>query len=176
MTSFRKQLWLIILDNLLIGLVILMLKFVLDRQLDDYQTRKAFEQSVAIRRVDEINSLWAHMNAFEARVIATGCIVDDLYSKYQNDSNALLSAKTAQYDPQADIISKETLELFKEIDKKQFWLGLRIHNELQAFVISWDAFLVAHVKKDQNAISEAIHTCYKHRLAINAEMRNICDR
>lgn len=165
MTTFQKKMLLSIVDKLILCLILIIGKYFFDKRLNDFQTQKAFEQAVAVKRIEAISELWPYLNALEDSTIKAIVQYDNLFEKHKSDTAALNSVLVPQHNAKAAELGRQSIEVLKEIDKRRFWLGKKVHGEFQAMATAMLNLVGSHIH-NVNLDSKIRMEIYQHRSAI----------
>lgn len=173
MKDFCRQLALVISDRLFLALALLIAGVYLDKKLEDYKSRRAFEQAVAIKRVEVINQLWPHLYSLEFLCMDAINTLDNVHSRSFSTPDDFKRAMESEYSPRVTNIASKTVQVYKEIDARRFWLGADLHMQFQALAITWDRAVTAKFHRQDEEFDRLMQELVEHRNKIDDHTRNM---
>ena len=173
MNTFHKKLVLVLADRFFLAVALLAAGIFLDRKLEDYRSTRAYKEAIAVKRIDVITDLWRKIYPFEFQCTDAMQAIDTIFAgSYQNPVQFNQAMET-QYTPKAEILQRSTVEVFKEIDKRRFWLGEDISREFRGLVLSRDTLVAEKLHRQDEAFKKTWEEMSAHRHEIDTRTRNL---
>ncbi len=147
MESFTEQVLLIVIENLLIGILILIAGYFINKLLEQYKTSQAMRSEVAKKRVEELSKIWLEFNKIKSKLAyanAERIIIDQEGIKLFNqkkrqvgnseDQSIRDSEKPKEIRdkldsdilPKLNALLEDIINIDQTINTKRFWLGQQL--------------------------------------------------
>jgi hypothetical protein len=160
--TFEQQLWITILDKLLIALLIALAGFVLARALERFKAREARRTEYSKLRVIKIGEVWEALGDWEH---ARGEWVKQ--GNRVHERNDETNQKAAFEALKAEAEAEKRLELL--LDRNRFWLGDRLASAVEVFKSEFNRSSILENLPERERIDRAIYRNDPEALAVVAE-------
>jgi hypothetical protein len=132
-----------IVDKLLIGILLLLAGFVVNRALERFKSREAFLSEYSKRHVDTVSTSWSLLYAWELE------IKDSVrFLMTMHDDNLLYE----ELIPIVDRCRQASLEIRRYVETNRFWLGEEIYARFKAYYNDLESYIDAVARSDRAAL------------------------
>ena len=152
--SFCEDLILLLVDNILIGTVVLILGFFANKKLDEYRIKKTYQAEVAKQQLAKVGEAWEFAYLFEHTTI----------SYVREACNILINTEEGYTDKDKYKIILEPIhekaciqstEFTEFVEKNRFWLGEKLRLLFMDFHNAVLNYREAVEKNDFDALKKA---------------------
>jgi hypothetical protein len=173
MSAFTQDLILTIVDKLIIGGLILLGGYVLNRALERYKAKDAFTREIARKRVDEMGEVWSALYEYDfligdmedvigrVKLMQGGRLEQDLgYSQEALEKKGQLLASESE---------KRKGEILRELEKSRYWVGEETYTQYQRYFRAQRErleYFFRFLKEDDD--KQSAEMWEKHELAVDA--------
>ena len=169
--KFKEELIITIVDNLLIGAIIIILAYLFNKLLEKFKSRQSFLNEIAKERVSKISECWEVIYSWEYNIQSLYTLMAHMSENaesVQSYNEKLRSNKNI--DELIKNINQQFPKVKETIEKNRFWTGNDLYRKfvgygsslyscVDAFINSrWDEFMSIHpiIEKEKDDIISLI--------------------